>query len=65
VSATTGRAAEPNWDVLARLTCRAHFRAAAEHERERLAAGAVPCQCEVCEWVRGSGLPGADDDDEG
>jgi hypothetical protein len=64
VSAITGRLSEQNFRELARLTRRAHFRAAARHERERLAADAEPCRCEVCDWVRASGPPDLGDRDE-
>jgi hypothetical protein len=60
MSALTDRLTDDNFRELARLTRRAHARTAARHERERLAAGAGPCQCEGCKWVRAS--PGAGHD---
>lgn len=45
---------DDDYRELARIIRRIHARTAAQHERERLAAGAEPCQCEVCEWMRRS-----------
>ena len=46
---------DDDYRELARIIRRVHARTAARHERERLDAGAGPCQCEVCEWARRSG----------
>lgn len=40
---------DDDYRELARIIRRVHARTAVRHERERLAAGAGPCQCEVCE----------------
>jgi hypothetical protein len=55
VSAVTDRLTDDDYRELARIMRRGRARTAARHERERLDAGAAPCPCEVCEWVRRSG----------
>ena len=54
-SARADRLSDDDLRELARIIRRVHVRTAARHERERLDAGAGPCQCEVCGWVRRSG----------
>jgi hypothetical protein len=55
-----GRLTEDDYRELARIIRQTHARTAARHERERLAAGAGPCQCEVCEWARRAGAHAAE-----
>lgn len=52
MSALTDRLSEDDARWLARMNRVIHARTAVVHERERLAAGQEPCQCEVCQWVR-------------
>jgi hypothetical protein len=51
-SASVDRLTDDDHRWLAMMTRRVHYRCAARHERERLAAGAEPCQCDICAWVR-------------
>jgi hypothetical protein len=53
------RLSEEDARELARLIREARTNRAARHERERLAAGQGPCQCEPCQWVRAAyqGIP--------
>jgi hypothetical protein len=63
VSAAADQLTDDDYRELARIIRRGRARTAARHERERLAAGAGPCQCEVCEWARRSGAHAAETGD--
>ena len=63
MSAAADRLTEDDYRELARIIRQTHARTAARHERERLAAGAVPCQCPACEYTRRSGAHGAETGD--
>jgi hypothetical protein len=63
MSAVTDRLTDDDHRELARITRRGHARTAARHERERLAAGTGPCQCEICQWARRTGVHAAETGD--
>lgn len=63
MSAVTDRLTDDDYRELARIMRRGRARTAARHERERLDAGAGPCQCPACEWVRRSGAHAAETGD--